>query len=233
MSNAQYQEGFNDVANPEWMWGSDQADDQQTFFHSFFAFMSANFNSTNIRSAPKVINSTLYNQIPATDVRSKMWDPTGTTIPAPPGGLKLPYGTKKFLAKGASSSVGDVVYMRVAEMYLIEAEANARLGQTASALTALSTLLTNRNPAYTTTTLTGDALLNEILIQRRIELWGEGFRFLDLKRTNSDLNRRGLNHNEAFATPDAMFIPANDNRWQFLIPQDEMNANKAIQAQND
>ncbi len=233
MSNAQYQEGFNDVNNPEWMWGSDQADDQQTFFHSFFAFMSANFNSTNIRTAPKVINSELYEMIPGTDVRSKMWDPTGATIPAPPGGRKLPYGTKKFLAKGASSSVGDVVYMRAAEMYLIEAEAYARLGRTVNAVTALSTLLRNRNPAYVATTLTGAALVDEIMIQRRIELWGEGFRFLDLKRTNSPLDRRGLNHNEAFATPDAMFIPANSNLWQFLIPQSEINANKAIQAQND
>ncbi len=155
-----------------------------------------------------------------------MWDSTGTSIPAPPGGAKLPYGTKKFLAKGASSSVGDVVYMQAAEMYLIEAEANARLGQTANAVTALSTA-PNRDSGFKEEEFTlagaaflaGAALLNEIMIQRRIELWGEGFRFLDLKRTNSDLNRRGLNHNEAFATPDAMFITG-DPRWQFLIPQD-------------
>ncbi len=227
MTNAQYKEGFNSVTNPEWMWGSYQLDDQQTYFYSFFAYMSANFNSTNIRTNPKAINSKLYDMIPVTDVRKQMWDPTGATVPVPPNGAKKPYANKKFLSKSSSLSVGDVPYMRVAEMYLIEAEAKARLGQ-ADAADVLYTLVKNRDAAAIKSLNTGQALVDEILIQRRIELWGEGFRFLDLKRTNSALDRTGANHSQDLTTAAAMTKPADSKEWEFLIPQAEINANKAI-----
>ena len=226
MSNADYLAGFNKTTNSEWMWGSTQVDDQTTYFYSFFAYMSANFNSTNIRTNPKAINRMLYNMISATDVRKQVWDPTGASIPVPPGGIKAPYANKKFLAQSSSSSVGDVVYMRAAEMYLIEAEALARLGQDADAATALYTLAANRDSKYTKSTKTGTALLDEILMQRRVELWGEGFRFTDLKRMNQPLNRNGANHNPALT--GVQDVPAGDVRWEFLIPQSELNANKAM-----
>ncbi len=231
MSNTQYLDGFNKVSNPEWIWGSYQADDQQTYFHSFFAFMSSNFNSTNIRTNPKAINSALYETMSATDVRRKVWDPTGTTSLIPPGGIKRPYMTIKFQAQSSAASIGDVVYMRSAEMHLIEAEAKARLGQDAAAQDALFTLMKNRDPQLvreTLSTLTGQELINTILRNRRIELWGEGFRFFDLKRTNSALNRRGANHNEALVTANAMEKPAGSKEWEWLIPIAEMNANKEM-----
>lgn len=231
MSNAAYVAGFNDYSNVEWMWGSHQISEQTTYFYSFFAFMSANFNSSAIRTNPKAINSLLYNQISDTDVRKKVWSPTGTDVPVPAGGLVRPYINKKFLAVSSSSSVGDVVNMRAAEMYLIEAEADARQGLDAAAADVLYTLAVNRDPSYVRSTNTGDALLQEILVQRRAELWGEGFRFFDLKRMNQSLDRNGSNHTSTL-TNGLMTMPAGDVQWQFLIPQDEINANKAIE-QND
>jgi hypothetical protein len=228
MSNAQYLQGFNNYTNPEWMWGSRQVADQTTYFYSFFAYMSADFNSTNIRTNPKAINSLLYEQISATDIRKQLWDPTGsnTAFPTPPGGARYPYMNRKFLSGGGSgSSIGDVPLMRVAEMYLIEAEAKARLGQDAAAAQVLFTLAKQRDPNYVLSTNTGQNLINEILIQRRIELWGEGFRFYDLKRLNMALNRNGSNHNPAVAT--TMSVPAGDKQWQFLIPRTELNTNSA------
>lgn len=47
----------------------------------------------------------------------------------------------------------------------------------------------NRDASYTLSTNTGQALIDEIMVQRRVELWGEGFRFLDLKRLNLPLDR--------------------------------------------
>lgn len=226
MSNADYVAGFNKTTNPEWMWGSTQVDDQTTYFASFFAYLSSNFNSTNIRTNPKAINSQLYRTIPATDVRKQVWDSLGTTIVIPPGGIRARYGNKKFLAQSSSSSVGDIVYMRAAEMYLIEAEALARQGKEAEAADVLHILNLNRNPRALKVSSTGDALLAEIWRQRRVELWGEGFRFTDLKRLNQPLNRNGANHNVALAV--VMEIPAGDVRWEFLIPQREINANKAV-----
>jgi starch-binding outer membrane protein, SusD/RagB family len=228
MSQAQYTQGFNDVTNPEWMWGSHQISDQSTYFYSFFAFMSANYSSTNIRTNPKAINSALYDKISTTDVRKQLWDPTGanTAFPTPPSGVRKPYMTRKFLAASSSNSIGDMPYMRAAEMYLIEAEARARSGQEPLAQELLYTLVKSRDPNYVKSTNTGATLINEILLQRRIELWGEGFRFYDLKRLDQPLDRTNANHQQTLA--NVLTVPAGDPRWQFLIPQSEINANPAI-----
>jgi hypothetical protein len=227
MDTTAYKSGFNNINNQEWIWGSRQIDDHNTFFFSYFAYISANFNSTVLRTQPRAINATLWNAIAATDIRKQMWDRTGATVPVPPGGARVPYQNKKFLAQSSSTSVGDVPYMRSAEMYLIEAEAKARQALNGPAQTALFTLNKNRNQSYVLSTNTGQGLIDEIFFNRRIELWGEGFRFLDLKRTNSPLNRNGIpNHLPSLV--QVFDIPAGDVRWEWLFPQDELNANKAI-----
>lgn len=71
-------------------------------------------------------------------------------------------------------------------------------------------------------------MLDEIYLNRRIEFWGEGFRFFDLKRLNQDLDRDGANHNTT-ATSNLQFIPAGSNQWQYLIPQAEMDANSEME----
>jgi len=228
MTNADYLGGFNSYTNTEWMWGSKQVEDQTSYFYSFFAYMSANYNSSNIRANPKAINSVLYNRISATDVRKGLWDPTGknTVFPIPTAtSVRKAYMNRKFLVAG-TTSVGDVVHMRYAEMYLIQAEALARAGQTTAAQTALYTLARNRDANYVLSVNSGSSLIDEILVQRRIELWGEGFRFTDLKRLNSPLDRTNSNHTVALA--QTLSEVAGDARWQWLIPQDEINANSAI-----
>lgn len=229
MSNATYQAGFNSYTNSEWMWGSSVISDQTSYFYSFFAYMSYNFSSTNIRGNPKAINSALYNLIPATDVRKWCWDPAPATgwMGNPTSFSRFPYMNRKFKSVDAADSRGDVGYMRAAEMYLIEAEALARQGgQDVTARTALFTLAKNRNPSYVLSTNSGAALINEIMLQRRIELWGEGFRFTDLKRLNLPLDRTGANHNLSLCLVTS--ILAGDVRWEWLIPKDEMNANKQM-----
>ncbi len=225
MSPDQLLEGFNNVDNPEWIWGSRQIDDQQTFFASFFAYMSLNFSSTNIRGNPKAINSLLYDEIPETDARKGLWDPTGEAYDVPGNFARKPYMNTKFIAQGGASSVGDVPYMRAAEMYLVEAEALARAGQDAAAQDVLFELVSERDPGYSKSANTGAALIEEIMIQRRIELWGEGFRFYDLKRLNLPLDRTGSNH-VATVINSKFTEPAGSNDWQWRIPIDELNANE-------
>jgi starch-binding outer membrane protein, SusD/RagB family len=233
MTNAQYQGGFNDYTNSEWMWASHIQADQTNYFYSFFAYMSANYNSTVIRTSPKSIYSVLYNKISKTDVRYNLWDPTGknTAFPIPPSGTRYTYMSKKFLVADASLSIGDVPYMRAAEMYLIEAEALARSGDNPGAAAALYTLAVNRDPSYKLSTNTGATLIDEIMTQRRVELWGEGFRFYDLKRLNSPLDRTGGNHS-ATVSAGLLTVPAGDIRWQFLIPQEEINIGSGVVKQN-
>jgi starch-binding outer membrane protein, SusD/RagB family len=84
----------------------------------------------------------------------------------------------------------------------------------------------NRDPSYVKSTNTGQTLVDEILTQRRVELWGEGFRFLDLKRLNLPLDRNGANHVSALM--NVATIPAGDKMWQWLIPQKEMNTNPVM-----
>jgi hypothetical protein len=227
MDTVAYKSGFNNITNQEWIWGSRQIEEHNTFFFSYFAYISANFNSTVLRTQPRAINATLWESIPTSDVRKRMWDRTGANVPIPPGGARVPYQNNKFLALSSSISVGDVPLMRSAEMFLIEAEARARMGQDGPARTALFTLVRARNPNYVLSTNSGDALINEIMFNRRIELWGEGFRFTDLKRTNSPLNRNGI-PNHLAALVQVYDIAAGDVRWEFLFPQDEINTNNAI-----
>ncbi|WP_345950870.1 RagB/SusD family nutrient uptake outer membrane protein [Mucilaginibacter sp. PAMB04274] len=243
MSAADYFSGFNNLANAEWMWGANQLADQLPTYGSFFAYMSANFNSAHTRPNPKLINSKLYALITATDIRKKLWW-DGTTADAvnfpgvinastgqpEPSQRKARYQHRKYLVKDPTVSVGDIPYMRTAEMYLIEAEANARAGLNDAAATALFPLAVARDPSYKKSTKTGQALIDEIMIQRRVELWGEGFRFLDLKRTNSPLDRSGTGATVALATVGITTpIPAGDVRWQFLIPRREIESNPSIE----
>ena len=228
MPVAEYGLGFNDYNNREWMWGSHINEVQTAYFANFGAYMSRNFSSTVIRSCPKAINSKLYDLIPSTDVRSTIFDKTGkhTALGLPSNFAKFPYTSQKFLAVSAGDSRCDVPYMRVAEMYLIEAESKARLGN-ADAATVLFEFEKTRNPSYTLSTNSGQALVDEILLQRRIELWGEGFRFYDLKRTNSPLDRTNSNHDLGI-TNGVVAVAPSDKRWQWLIPKVEIDANPLV-----
>lgn len=225
MSATDYTDGFNDCRNPEWMWGFTMIDDQSLYFYGYMAYMSWNFNSTNVRSAPKCINSQLYDAIPDTDVRKGLFDPTGTAWTMPSSSYqRFPYMNRKFAVKNPSSSVADANFMRLGEMYLIAAEAAAK--STGDAAQYLYDLNVTRDPSYTKSTATGDDLLEEIYLYRRIELWGEGHRFLDLKRLNQALDRTGANH--VVAVSQVMTLPADDVKWKYAIPREEIDANDFI-----
>jgi len=230
MTSTMYTDGFQDIANSEWMWGFDHLEDQTEYFGGYHSYISCNYNSTVIRTYPKVINNLLYAQIPTTDIRSKMWveTPTVTNSVVPPGGIRPKFLNQKFKLPGvpSTSAMGDVPYMRAGEMYLIEAEAKARLNDASGASQILFDLVKTRDASYVKSTKTGVSLINEVLLQRRIELWGEGHRFLDLKRTNAALNRNGTN---AIASVALLYdVAPGDVRWEFLIPRREINANPAI-----
>src|SRR5690606_38796982 len=188
------------------------------------------------RANPKRINSALYDKISATDVRKKMWEPapTAANFPLPLASfVREPYMSRKFSVKAAGGALGDVPLMRTSEMYLILAEAYASSNQTALAQDILFEYAKVRDTEAVKSTNTGNALLEEIWVHRRTELWGEGFRYYDLKRLNKGLDRTVVpNYVQSTVGLSAMEVPAGDNRWQFLIPLAEINANKEI-IQND
>lgn len=227
MSHAQLLDGFSDWSNPEFIWACYVPEDQTTYFHSFFAFMSYNFSSTNIRSSPKAMNSLLYNMISDTDVRKQQFAETAAEARdrgLPGNFVAVNYHSFKFRAVGGGDSRGDVPYMRTAELFLMEAEGLARAGQYGPAAQALHQLVSARDPQYTLSNNTGNALIEEIMTHRRIELWGEGHRWLDLKRLNLPLNRLGTNYNPGVVI--LMEYPAGGPLWTSLIPRNELDANE-------
>lgn len=167
-----------------------------------------------------------------------MWEPVPTTVnfPLPATNFaRQPYMSRKFSVKEVGGpSLGDVPLMRTSEMYLILAEAYAKTpGSEAAARTVLFNLVKQRDPAAVISVNTGQALINEILFNRRIELWGEGHRWLDLKRLNLPLDRTVVPNYVSASVAGTLTIPAGDVKWQFLIPRAEMEANSGLAGQQN
>ncbi|MEH6304484.1 RagB/SusD family nutrient uptake outer membrane protein [Olivibacter sp. CPCC 100613] len=237
MSEAAYLSGFNNAPNlSEVMWASMPTEDQGDTFGSFFAQIAYDANTSFMRANPKRINSALYDQISESDIRKKLWEPVPTSenFPLPSTAFaRQAYMSRKFAVKVVGGpSLGDVPLVRSAEMYLILAEAYAKNGQEEEAQNTLFQLNSVRDSNAKKSIKTGPALIEEILFNRRIELWGEGFRWLDLKRLNLPLNRTLVPNFVSASVAGVMEIPAGDIRWQFLIPRLEMEANPNIGEQN-
>ncbi|HYF30455.1 MAG TPA: RagB/SusD family nutrient uptake outer membrane protein [Chitinophagaceae bacterium] len=115
---------------------------------------------------------------------------------------------------------------RVAEMYLIRAEANYRLNKETEARNDLNALRAARIDGFTPGTEAGTGLLNAILLERRKELAFEGHRFFDLKR----LNKTPINRcPSTIDSPSTICSLASSSRaWAWPIPFDETNVNPNI-----
>ena len=187
---------FSNQANTEWLWGKKANTEQTATLRSFHEYMSNNFRSYN-GNTPRAIFNLLYDKISPTDVRKGIWfpraaDKTSHTRPVYStfaNGRVANYMANKYLLANPDDICADVPFMRLPEMMLIMAEGYARAGRHAEAQNALYPLARHRDPQYVKSTLTGADLIEEIMIQRRVELWAEGFRFLDLKRLNLPLDR--------------------------------------------
>ena len=73
MSNADYVDGGFSTPNSEWIWSSYSAPDQTLYYFSFFAQQGSNSSANICRSYPCAISKELYDRIPATDVRRRMF----------------------------------------------------------------------------------------------------------------------------------------------------------------
>lgn len=208
---ADYGYGFN-KASTEWIWGALLIDEQQTSYASFFSHIDPNFGGYAALGNHKLISTSVYNFMSNTDVRKSLFKPVGAK---PLVGFKF---------TGWGEWTNDYLYIKAGEMYLIEAEAEARRQAYTAAQDALYALISKRDPAYVKSTLTGAALIDHILMHRRADLWGEGQRFLDIKRLNKGMDRRNLGHNPAQWNAASNF-PAGDKNFVFLIPKQEIDAN--------
>lgn len=232
--------GFNDINC--WIWGSKMVSEDDVVKTSLLNWTSWMSNETAFGYSGHgpfiMIGKSLYDRLSDTDFRKKMWK-------APQGGMLegeepfisgyenvLPeYASIKFRpAEGNTEdfNVGAASaypLMRVEEMFFIEMEAAAQLGD-AKALSLLTGFMTTyRDPEYAFAG-TGEKLIEEIIFQKRIELWGEGQTFFDVKRLNMSVTRgyEGTNFSDA-----VRFNTNGRPAWMNIcIVQTEKNNNEAL-----
>lgn len=149
-----------------------------------------------------------------------------------PGNSSLIQGTNEYKNKPKP--------FRTSELYLILAEAAAATGDNATANSALNTLRAARITGWdTTTSFSGQALVDEIRVERDKELIGEGFRMSDLRRWNLGFTRDGsaqplskINEFYIYSNVNVAFAPG-DYRYVWPIPSDEMQATPALKGQQN
>ena len=148
--------------------------------------------------------------------------------------LVSPYNTVnqihvvKFAGRtGSPAGNLDAKVLRAAEVLLNRAEAYYKSGNEPLALADINLLRANRYKGYKPLTLAGQPLLDEIYLQRRLEMAFEGDRFWDLKRRNLPVQRSTFGDRADGTGPTYVFktLAAGDFRFNFPIPQNEINFN--------
>ncbi|CAL2091105.1 RagB/SusD family nutrient uptake outer membrane protein [Tenacibaculum sp. 190524A02b] len=224
--------GFDELSLSEAIWGAVVTDATSEIYRSFFSHTSQINDGYSGWNHFKTINSNLYDMIPATDKR-RTWfadQDYGPGVVIVPGTWdhynRTPkYTSLKFIAHpGPGKFIGDYIYLRNTEFYLTKAEAQAKQGKTGDAQQTLFDLNSVRDPNYTKSTKTGQDLIDEILMYRRIELWGDGVASFDMARNGVGLNRKDGRTNLTMPGAD-LVLPAMDPKMIFQIPQRELDAN--------
>jgi hypothetical protein len=154
---------------------------------------------------------------------------------------------KKFSGQGGDPNLSSPVMLRLAEMYLNRAEANAKAGNVKKALDDVDLIRTNRgleNALYNGVVPDGATALDVVLNERRIELAFEGQRAIDVYRNKRTMDRTywgyhlpglvatDIDLSKKPAGYDKMLIQYTNPRIIYYIPVDEILANPLCK-QND
>lgn len=240
--------GFN-VTGP-WMWGAQQSATNRTVTFGIVNWTSWVCNETAFGYASAepafLIDRKFYERISNTDFRKLMFKaPAGSPIENQVVFLNSTYrasvpeyGSLKFRpGNGNDQNYNEgacTAYplMRVEEMYFIEAEAAAHQ-DAAQGKTLLENFMKSyRDPNYVCLMSSTDDVVEEIVFQKRVELWGEGQSFFDIKRLNYSVTRGypGTNVDDELARLNTNGRPA----WMnWVIVQIEGENNEALVGKNN
>lgn len=211
LSPSFYQNGFDDMnEGNEWLLADPQTTDQSNYYylapHGFYTRTESAYNNT-------FINKSFVALFSATDVRNQFAKTTVTDY--------RQWYTKKF--KFAFDA--DLPLIRTPEMILIEAEAIYKLGDASGAHDLLFVLQKNRDVNAVKSSNTGSDLYEEILTERKKELYGEiGVEWYDAKRLRRGIVRDSWHRLNMAANP----LKPDDKRFFLKIPQAEIDANPNI-----
>lgn len=228
----------------------------------FTSLCFGNGGYTTMVGTYKMINTRLWNRIPATDVRKGWWTGFPVDVPTEEGTVTLwtspllmkaypndagwvsqellPYSVVKFAPNNKSLNdpvnAVDFMLMRVEEMYYNLAESKAMAGDFAGGKKILEDFVkTYRDPQFASKANNAKELQDEIYEQKRVEFWGEGISWFDMKRLRKDFDRIDLTTGDNGGYPELtrFNIKADDPITILQIPESEEQANKAIEGNNN
>lgn len=246
--------GFNNISC--WMWGSTQNSETPTVKTGIINWTSWLSNQTTYGYTGSgtgmyvSIDKSLYDRISDSDFRKLMFvapanSPLADKVTYAAGmsaddiAAMVAYASVKFRPNDGNcddyntGSSSAYPIMRVEEMYFIEAEATAHLNPT-EGLGLLKTFMKEvgqRNPNYNCMKTEKEDIIEEIVFQKRIELWGEGQTFFDVKRLNMPVVRgyEGTNH-----PVDERLNTTTRPAWMNIVMvRTEQNNNHAVMGWNN
>ena len=249
--------GFNNgAANEAWIWGLTTTTENQNNLISNIAHRSCEalygYGSLSIPG----INQALYSRISNDDFRKHSWyDPDlGYSYKLASNGVvqgdyfvyygygvdAIKHMSLKFRPADGEvlnytvGNIADWCLMRIEEMYFIEMEAELGMDKIEKARELLNYFMQEyRYKAYDcrTTTMTPEAFINEMMLQKRIEFWGEGILFFDYKRLNQGITRGYTGTNiPATATFNCK---GRSPQWNIVITRGEYQSNKILESENN
>lgn len=192
-------------------------------------------NGAGINGSPFFeVSNSLFNTLSSTDIRRYILIHTQSVIQ----GFNSPDNVLlqgKYMGSNDNAFINDIKIFRLAEMYLIRAEAQARAGNLSAAATAVKAirdarLVQGANPAPLPTYANLNAALQDILLERRKEFAFEGHRYLDLKRIGTEIGV-GVSRESvdcASFSADCDLAPTS-YKFTLPIPNSEISANPTIQ----
>jgi len=142
------------------------------------------------------------------------------------------YYVAKYIGESSTPGLVSPKILRLAEMYLIRAEANAKLGNTVSADADVAIIRTRAGAVANVASATASAALDAVLREKRLEFTFEGHRSFDLFRNGKDMIRIQCNTGKEVNVSGFCSVSASSNLRIYPIPQRELDANK-LMIQND
>lgn len=244
--------GFNSFDNSSWMWGlkfEKENDAVGTGICNWTSMMSpeADYGYAGVGACPTV-DASMYARISDTDFRKLSWITPGVTnlvydFPLVQEDYRgyfvnnFPYCSIKFRPGYGNVSNPDVgsatavPVMRVEEMYLIQAEALAHSNPAQGKAFVEDFMKKYRDPNYVCEASDKDAVVEEIVFQKRVELWGEGHTLFDIKRLNYSVTR---NYEGTNFYPGSEHNTIGRPAWMnMVIVQSEGNNNQAVAKWNN
>lgn len=253
---SQILQGFSDITLPDVVFGADITADNSTVYQSWFSQMDAYGEGYAGIGVWRAAFKPLVDRIADNDIRLQWFccdRTTGTDVPDGNGGTirmtmlrdtetpaQVEYQSVKFIGAGRESilsgnggagwELGDYIYLRSEEAYLMKAEILAHQNS-GEAVSVLNSFMQTRQPDYNYTFTDKASLIEEINFQKRVEFWGEGIEYLDNRRLNILVDRTddtwGADNNNHFSA-GKLRAEQEDRVFLYQLPVSEIENNSMI-----